>query len=302
MSGRYFIALGTASQVPTRKRNHNGYFLKWDREGLLFDPGEGTQRQMIHAGVAASEITKIFITHFHGDHCLGLAGIIQRLSLDGVTRPIQVFYPASGEHYLNNLRNASAFYDRTDLYLTPLKEPGPVFSDSDLEITAMPLSHTIDSWGFRIVEPDRLSIIPDQIKALGIEGSLIGKLKKEGTIEWQGKQITVAEVSRKKPGQVFSFVMDTRVCDNAVRLAEGADMLVCEATFLEPEAHLAEAHGHMTAAGAAKVAAQAHAKTLILTHFSARYENLEGHQKEAEAIHTPVHVMEDGTKITFPRP
>ncbi|MEP6923654.1 MAG: MBL fold metallo-hydrolase, partial [Pyrinomonadaceae bacterium] len=85
MSIRKFVALGTASQVPTRERNHNGYFLRWDEHGFLFDPGEGTQRQMTLAGVSASEITKIFITHFHGDHCLGLPGVMQRLSLDRVS-------------------------------------------------------------------------------------------------------------------------------------------------------------------------------------------------------------------------
>ena len=104
MSSRRFIALGTASQVPTRERNHNGYFLRWDAEGFLFDPGEGTQRQMIFADVTASQITKIFITHFHGDHCLGLAGVLQRLSLDRVPQTVQIFYPASGEKYSKTWR------------------------------------------------------------------------------------------------------------------------------------------------------------------------------------------------------
>src|ERR1041385_4101660 len=89
MSIREAVFLGTASQVPTRTRNHNALFLFWDDLGILFDPGEGTQRQMVHAGIAATQITHIAITHFHGDHCLGLAGIIQRLSLDRVERPVE---------------------------------------------------------------------------------------------------------------------------------------------------------------------------------------------------------------------
>jgi ribonuclease Z len=96
MSDRKLIILGTASQVPGRTRNQNGYLLRFDDEGFLFDPGEGTQRQMIVSGVSASEITKIFISHFHGDHCLGLAGIIQRISLDKVPHEVEVYYPASG--------------------------------------------------------------------------------------------------------------------------------------------------------------------------------------------------------------
>src|SRR5687768_3103478 len=97
MTSRRFIALGTASQVPTRERNHNGYFLRWDAEGFLFDPGEGTQRQMTFADVSASSITKILITHFHGDHCLGLPGVLQRLSLDRIQHKVQLFYPSYGK-------------------------------------------------------------------------------------------------------------------------------------------------------------------------------------------------------------
>jgi ribonuclease BN (tRNA processing enzyme) len=94
VSHRELVVLGTASQAPTRSRNHNGYFLRWDDEGLLFDPGEGTQRQMLFAGVTASQITRICITHFHGDHCLGLPGVLQRMSLDRVPHVVEVCYPA----------------------------------------------------------------------------------------------------------------------------------------------------------------------------------------------------------------
>ena len=94
---RELVVLGTASQVPTRTRNHNGYLLCWDGEGLLFDPGEGTQRQMIHAGVSASQITRICLTHIHGDHCYGLPGVLSRMVLDRVAHPVYLHYPASGE-------------------------------------------------------------------------------------------------------------------------------------------------------------------------------------------------------------
>src|SRR5436190_22819737 len=120
MSIREAVFLGTASQVPTRTRNHNAVFLFWDDLGILFDPGEGTQRQMILAGIAATQITHIAITHFHGDHCLGLAGTVQRLSLDRVTRPLEVVYPASGEAYFERLRRASVFHDVTDLVPRPI--------------------------------------------------------------------------------------------------------------------------------------------------------------------------------------
>src|SRR2546421_113610 len=132
MSAKTFFALGTASQVPTRERNHNGYFVRWDKQGFLFDPGEGTQRQMIFAGVSASEITKIFITHFHGDHCLGLPGVLQRLSLDKVSHEVEVFYPASGKRYVENLRNSSIYYNTVSIIEHPISEAGTIYEDQEI--------------------------------------------------------------------------------------------------------------------------------------------------------------------------
>jgi ribonuclease Z len=109
---RELVVLGTGSQVPSRERTQNGYFLRWDNEGFLFDPGEGTQRQMLYAGVAAGAITRLCITHFHGDHCLGMPGIVQRLSLDDVPHPVRAHYPASGQKYFTRLRYAASFFER----------------------------------------------------------------------------------------------------------------------------------------------------------------------------------------------
>lgn len=126
MSVREFVVLGTASQVPTRHRNHNGYLLRWDGEGILFDPGEGTQRQMLRAGVAAHDINRICVTHFHGDHSLGLAGVIQRINLDRVPHPVSAHYPASGQKFFDRLRYATAYRETVALREEPVAEDGPV--------------------------------------------------------------------------------------------------------------------------------------------------------------------------------
>ncbi len=115
--------LGTASQAPTRHRNHNGYLLRWDGEGVLFDPGEGAQRQLLLAGAPSSAITRICVTHFHGDHCLGVPGIVQRLSLDRVAHPVVAHYPSSDRRYFDRLRHASAFVDMPDLREEPVAGP-----------------------------------------------------------------------------------------------------------------------------------------------------------------------------------
>src|SRR5262249_35134244 len=115
--------LGTASQVPTRTRNQTALFLAWDGLGILFDAGEGTQRQMTHAGVRAAQLTHIVLTHFHGDHCLGLAGVLQRLSLDRVPHPVEVVYPAGGQAYFERLRHASAYHEAATLVPRPVAVP-----------------------------------------------------------------------------------------------------------------------------------------------------------------------------------
>jgi len=301
VSQRAFIALGTGSQVPTRKRNHNGYFLRWDGAGLLFDPGEGTQRQMTLAGVAASEITQILITHFHGDHCLGLAGVIQRLSLDGVTRPVQILFPASGRRYLENLRHASIFHDRTDLELIPIEEPGMVWRCPNFSLSALPLDHTVEAWGYRLTEPDDWTLQPEKLAELGIEGAAIGRLKRDQRLETENGLITLEDVARERPGQQFAFVMDTRFCENAIRLARNTDMVVCEATYLEREAALATEYGPLTAAQAAEIARRAEAGLLVLTHFSTRYTDLDDHRAEAAAIHPQVVIVEDGQTVDVPK-
>mgnify|MGYP000600667949 FL=1 len=129
MSGRELIALGTGSLAPTRERNQSGHLLRWGAAGVLFDPGEGTQRQMTLAGVPARCIRIICLTHLHGDHCLGLPGVLQRLSLDRAPHPVTLVYPASGQEYVDRLRAASIHHDELDLRPLPVEvgsEPAEV--------------------------------------------------------------------------------------------------------------------------------------------------------------------------------
>jgi ribonuclease Z len=301
MSARKFIALGTASQVPTRQRNHNGYFLKWDEEGILFDPGEGTQRQMILANVSATEITKICITHFHGDHCLGLAGVIQRLSLDKVPHEVELYYPASGQRYLDNLKDASIFHNVARLRECPIAAPGIIGKSDKMVIETQRLEHSVESWGYRLQEPDSVTILPEKLSVYGIKGAEIRHLIKQGTIEKNGQVISLAQVSRPKIGQSMAFVMDTKLCAAAVQLAANVDMLVCESTYLSSEEREAQNHGHLTARQAATIAKEAQAKLLVLTHFSQRYNATDAFVSEARAIHPNVIAVQDGDVINFPK-
>ena len=301
MSQRRFTALGTASQVPTRRRNHNGYFLRWDAEGFLFDPGEGTQRQMIYAGVAASDITKIFITHFHGDHCLGLAGVLQRLSLDRIEHTVQIYYPKSGQRFLDNLKNASIYHQTATIEEHPISNAGIIFEDKNLTVQAHKLDHSAESWGYRIDEKDSVTMLPEKLYEFGIERENVGKLQREGTIDIDGKSLKLQDFSVEKKGQSFAFVMDTRLCDNAYKLAENVDLLVIESTYLKAETEDAIAHGHLTATQAAEIAKESIAKNLVLTHFSQRYPNVKDFLNEAKEIHKDVVAVRDGDFVDLPK-
>ncbi len=301
MSERSFHALGTASQVPTRKRNHNGYFLRWDEEGFLFDPGEGTQRQMIFADVAMCDVTRICITHFHGDHCLGLPGVLQRASLDRVPHSLEVFYPASGRSYLERLRHASIYEDVCAVVPREITQPGVVFETADLSLSTARLDHRVDSWGYRIDEPDSFTLVPEKLQAAGLSGPLVGVLQRDGRVVHDGKEITLADVGVPRPGQSFAFVMDTRLCDAAFELARGVDVLVAESTYLTEHEREAKERGHLTAAQAARIAQEAGAGLLVLTHFSQRYAEEGDFLGEALEIHPEVVAVSDGDVVPFPR-
>jgi len=300
VSLRELVVLGTASQVPTRHRNHNGYLLLWDGRGILFDPGEGTQRQMTIAGVSTSMITRICVTHFHGDHCLGLAGVIQRISLDGVAHQVPVHYPASGQVYFDRLRRASIFKDESDIAPRPLRDPGEQHRDEVLVLTSRPLRHTVESWGYRIEEPPSRRILPDKLAELGIAGPRIGQLVREGRLETERGTVELEQVSVPKRGQSVAFVMDTAPCDAAEELAEGVDLLICESTYLRDHHQEAHERGHMTAFDAATIARRASARKLVLTHFSRRYPRVEAFLEEAEPVFADVVAARDGIRVPLP--
>lgn len=302
MSLRELVVLGTASQVPTRHRNHNGYLLRWDDHGFLFDPGEGTQRQFVHAGVAMSAVTRIFITHFHGDHSLGLASVVQRLSLDGVSHPVEVFYPETGQVYYERLIGCSIYYKNVELVPRPLPLTGGVVADDGtFTIEAWPLEHAVDAIGYRICERSRPSFIQERLRAAGVAGPMVGELQRTGRIEHEGRTITVEQMSAIRPGSVFGFLMDTRRSAACGDVARDADLLVSEATFLESERDAAQQYFHLTATDAAEIAREAGVRRLLLTHFSQRYTELEPFLDEASAIFPNVAIAHDLDRYPFPR-
>jgi len=301
VSNRELVVLGTASQVPTRDRAHHGAFLRFDDEGILLDPGEGTQRQLTFAGLSTSAISRVCITHAHGDHCLGLAGVVQRCSHDGRTQPLPIHFPESAGSTIRGLCSATPFEQITPIELRP-QRPGPVETAGSLRIRAVALSHRIPTLGWRFDEPDGWRLQPELASEAGVEGPARREVLRTGAVRVGARTVRVEEVAEPRRGLSVAFVMDTRWCDGALELAEGVDLLIVEATFLETERALAEEAGHLTAAQAARLGRVAGARRVVLTHLSQRYPDLDGHREEARgaAPHLDIRVASDLDRIALP--
>jgi ribonuclease Z len=297
---RQLVVLGTAAGVPTRRRNHNGYALQWDDELLLFDPGEGTQRQMLLAQVSVARLTRICITHFHGDHSLGLPGVLQTRAASRPGDPVDVYFPAEGREHFEHLYHATVTAAPSGACPHP-STSGHVADAKTFALYAEALDHRAPALGWRIEEPPGRRMLPDRLETAGVRGPDVGRLISAGTLDIGRRRVHVEDVSVERRPQRFAFVMDTRLCDAAFRLAQDADLLVCEATFLQHDADLASDYGHLTAAQAARIAAEAGARRLVLSHFSQRYgDDPQPFLDEARAIFDDVVAVNDLDRIDVP--
>jgi ribonuclease Z len=293
--------LGCSSQQPTRRRNHGAYLVRWNEEGLLFDPGEGTQRQFIFANIAPTCVTRIFVSHFHGDHCLGLGSMLMRLNLDKVTHPIHCYYPASGKRYFDRLRYGTIYHEQIQVIEHPVHGAGTIHEDDTFRIEAYALDHGVENFAYRVVEKDVRRFEKEKLQLAGVVGPLVRELEAKGSLIINDKKVLVDDVSYFQKGEVFAIVIDTIPCPGALQAAKDATILLCESTYLKEHAHLAKEYLHMTAEEAAQIAKQAGVRLLVLTHFSARYQDLEGFAKEACSIFPSTIIADDLKVIPFPK-
>lgn len=262
--------------MPTRSRNVSSIALRLPQraEVWLFDCGEGTQHQLLRSDVKISQITRIFVTHMHGDHTYGLMGLLASCGLAGNPSRIDVYGPPKLEEYLK----ACGRYSQTH-FSYPIKvhtvSPGVVFEDEEFTVSCAPLTHRVPAFGYRVSEKDKPGRFDvDRAMSLGIpSGPLYGRLKRGEVITLpDGRIINGADLcGETQIGRKFVYCTDTIYCENAVELAKDADVLVHEATFSHQDSEMAYQRLHSTSTMAAQVALGAQVKQLIMTHFSPRY-------------------------------
>lgn len=291
------LFLGTSSMVPTKDRNHAGVFVSHGNEGILLDCGEGTQRQLKIAGISLSKITRILITHWHGDHVLGLLGLMQTMGSLDYPRTLLIYGPKGTEKRLKLMQKAFVFEDRLDYKVHDIKKR-VFFEADDFLLEALPLDHTTPCLGFNVVQKDRRRIKMDKVKRLGLEqGPLIGQLQEGHSINWKGKTVKPDEVSFVEKGKKLSYITDTAYCNNAVELAKDADVLICESTYAHDLEEKAMKYKHLTGRHAAMIATKANVKKLVLTHFSQRYKSIGQIEEDAKEVFPEIVCANDFTRI-----
>jgi ribonuclease Z len=225
--------------------------------------------------------------------------MLMRLNLDKVTHPVHCYYPASGQIYFERLRYGSIYHQQIEIIEHPIFEEGVVHEDEQFLIQSRFLEHGIDNLAWRVTEKDQIKFDQKKLQQAGIFGPNVRLLKQEKELVIQGKKIKLEDVSWVRKGDVVSIAIDTLFCPALVKIADHAKLFLCESTYLEAHSHLAERHHHLTAKQAAKAALEAHVDTLVLTHFSARYQDLNEFLQEASSIFPKTIVAEDLKVIPF---
>jgi ribonuclease Z len=304
-----FTFLGTSAARPTVERGVSSIAVTRGGETLLLECGEGTQRQMMRYGVGFS-FSEIFISHFHADHFLGVTGLVRTLGLQGREEPLRVYGPKGARRHLG--RALQLGVERTSFEIEVREvEPGEVLGREDYDLEVIGVDHGRHAVGFALREHERLGRFnPEMARELGVpEGPLWGRLHRGERVEWEEPGDSPIRrsadpsdlVGAARLGRVVVYSGDTRPCENVVAAAEGADLLIHEATFSEEEKERARETDHSTALEAGQVALASRVSRLVLTHLSARYSAApEVLLEEARRVFPETTVARDGMAIEIP--
>jgi len=290
--------LGTSQAVPTASRNHTAVLLRYQDEMILIDCGEGTQRQFRKARINPCKLTRILITHWHGDHILGLPGLLQTLVLNNYNKTLQIYGPPGTQRFLETLLKMFIFVGDIKIKIQEVRE-GIFYANNNFILEAHNLEHTCPCLGYIFKETDKRKINLVAVKKLGLKpGPELGKLQSGQSINHEGRLIKPEEVSFVKQGKKIAFVFDTAICKSCEKTAKDADLLICEATYLNELKDKAAEYKHMTSVQAATLAKKSKVKKLFLTHISQRYEHeSEKILKEAKKIFKNSFLAEDLMKV-----
>jgi ribonuclease Z len=264
------IFLGTSGQFPTAERNCTSILLNYEKENILIDCGEGTQRQFRKAKLNPCKITKILVTHWHGDHVLGIPGLLQTLALSGYNKKLSVFGPKGTRIFMKNLLEMFAFRGKQLIEINEVD--GKFFETKDFYLESEKMTHGVPCNAYTFVKKGQIRIDKKKLKKYNLpQSSILQKLKQGKDIEYNGKKYLAKDLTYTEGDKKISFVLDTSINKKIIPFVRNSDLLICESSFgSELEKHAEEYH-HLTSKQAAEIAKKSKSKKLILTHISQRY-------------------------------
>lgn len=283
--------------MPTIKRNHPSVFIKYKDENMLFDCGEGTQRQVRKAHLNPCRLTRLFITHWHGDHVLGIPGLLQTLYFNDCRRTLEIYGPSGTKRHMEQIMKMFASVGEIDVKIHEVSS-GKIVETEDFVVMAEQMKHGIPCLAYAFAEKDKIRINRDKIAKLKLPNSpLMQNLKQGKDVTIDGKKIKAKDVTYLEKGRKISYVMDTMNNVKIKDIAKNSDIFICESTYLDEE-ELAKENYHMTMKQVAKIAKEAKVKKLILMHLSQRYEsNEKDFLAEAKKHFKEVVIAEDLMRI-----
>jgi ribonuclease Z len=270
--------LGTTASIPTKYRNHPAIYLRYQSENehcFLFDCGEGTQKQMLLAGLNFMRLNHIFITHWHADHFAGLLGLIETMNLENRRKPLMIFAPEA-QKFVKDLLDIGYAHKGFEIIAKDVEFEGSqtqkLLDEDEYEILAIPVKHGIPAVAYCFHEKDRIKIDKKKSKALGLpkRGPIYKKIKAGGSAVYKGKLINLKDISFVEKGKKVTYSGDTTPCDTLISLAKDSDILIHESTYFEDDLE----RKHTTFKDIIEIAEKTNAKRIILTHISRRYQNI----------------------------
>jgi ribonuclease Z len=261
--------LGTSGTVPTSERNHTSMLLEYKGENILVDCGEGTQRQFRKAKLNPCKITKILITHAHGDHILGLSGLIQTLGFNDYGKKLVIYGPKGIKEYVKLTLQTFAFNEKFPIEVKEAEDK--FFENEDFYLEAKPMTHGIPCNAYSFVIKDKIRIDKAKLKKTPLNGPVLKNLKEGKDISFQGKKYIAKNLTYKEEGKKISFVLDTSFNANIVPFVENSNLLICEAMFDDDSKEKANEYKHLTSSQAGEIAKKSKSKKLIMTHIGQIY-------------------------------
>jgi ribonuclease Z len=279
--------LGTSSMIPTKQRNAFSILVSHENENILVDCGEGTQRQLRMINFSPPKITKILLTHWHGDHILGLPGLIQTLATSNYAKTLEIYGPKGTKKFFELIMKMFVNKEKINIAVTEIEKNGVFYKNDLISIEAIYLEHTTHCIAYSIIENSKRKIDLRYVSKYGLtKHPLLGKLQKGEDIVYNNKKILADKATFVINGKKITIITDTRLCNACYEIAKDSDLLISEATFRKDLKEKASEYMHLTSEQAALIAKKSKSKKLVITHISQRYKEDESKDIESEAKKT----------------